>query len=184
MFVNPPFPARLAVVTLTCLLVAACSDQVQGTPEPAPSDTREFKGRMTVSGSRQTLLLQDQRLATTFRLGGSLLLSGADRPNLGFKVDIIGFSDSTTGMMARSVWTDERGERVYSELRAVETGPGKPVDGAFTGGTGRYTGLTGNYRFSWNHMTDSDDSGFGARVTDLHGSAILQTPIAAAGRKP
>lgn len=168
---------------LTSVLLVACADPPQDRDVGSSSGTREFSGRMTLAGSRQALQLLDNQTAATFRLGGSLLLSGTDRPNVGFKVDIIGFSDSAKGMTARSVWTDERGDRAYSDLHAAEPGPGKPVDGTFTGGTGRYAGVTGNYRFSWQYMTDADDNGFAARVSDLRGTALLQRPVRTDGVK-
>lgn len=169
-------PARLAAALVACTLMTACGDpSPPGKALQVSGETRDFSGRMTLVGARETLLLQDKQTAATFRLGGSLLLSGANRPNVGFKVDIIGFSDSAKGMTARSVWTDERGDRAYSDLRATETGPGKKVDGTFTGGTGRYTGVSGDYSFSWQYMTDADDGNVGARVTDLRGSALLSS---------
>ena len=51
--------------------------------------------------------------------------------------------DNTYGMQARSVWTDERGDQVFSELRGGAGGPGHPIEGRFVGGTGRYAGVSG-----------------------------------------
>lgn len=158
---------------LAAALLGACGEPPGPVASSTTNEVREFSGRMTLSGSRQTLSLQGPRSASTFRLSGSALLSGADRPNLGFKAEIIGFSDTGTGMNARSVWTDERGDRAFSELHAQEAGPGKPVEGTFTGGTGRYAGLSGSYRFTWQYMTDAEDGSIGARITDLRGSVRL-----------
>ena len=72
-------------------------------------------------------------------------------------------------MQASSVWTDRNGDRAFSELRADETGPDRPVIGTFIGGTGRYAGITGEYRFTWQYMVGNEEGGVGARVTDLQG---------------
>lgn len=166
--------STLAGIGLALLvgITGACSRTADAPATPAVAgQVHEFSGRMSVTGSRQILRLEDDRQAGTFRLGGTLLLEGAGRPNLGFRVDIIGFSDSTSGMSGRSVWTDDHGQRIFSELHAREGGPGKPVDAVITGGTGRYAGIAGEYRFSWQYMADGDDSTVGARVTDLRGQA-------------
>jgi hypothetical protein len=51
-----------------------------------------------------------------FQVSGSMMLSGKQRLNRGFQSEAIGFSDTTTGMQGRSVWTDEHGDKVFSEL--------------------------------------------------------------------
>ena len=111
--------------------------------------------------------------AAIFELTGSLLLTGAQRPAVGFKAQAIGFSDSRAGMQGRCVWTDERGDMVYSELKGEAVGSGNRIAGTFVGGTGRYAGVTGDYTFQWQYVVDAEDGAVSGRVVDLKGRARL-----------
>ena len=43
--------------------------------------------------------------------------------------------------VGRAVWTDARGDRVFSELRGEPVATGRRIVGTITGGTGRYAGV-------------------------------------------
>jgi hypothetical protein len=112
-----------------------------------------------------------------------VLLTGAQRPAVGFRAQAIGFSDSRAGMQGRCVWTDERGDMVYSELRGEFVGTGNHIVGTFIGGTGRYAGVTGDYTFQWQYVVDTEDGAVSGRVVDFKGRARLgQAATAPAGR--
>jgi hypothetical protein len=113
-----------------------------------------------------------------------MLLSGAQRPAVGFKAQALGFSDSRAGMQGRSVWTDERGDMVYSELRGEAVGSGNRIVGTFIGGTGRYAGVTGDYTFQWQYVIDAEDGEVSGRVVDLKGRVQFgqATTVPAAGQ--
>ncbi len=117
--------------------------------------------------------------AAIFSVSGSLLLAGRERPSLGFRAEIIGFSDSQTGMVGRSVWIDQRGDKAFSELSGESALPGHSIKGRFIGGTGRYAGVTGEYSFTWQRLSESED-GVSGRVGDLAGWARLAAPVAPA----
>ncbi len=158
-------------------LLAACDRSATELPGAVESgERRAFVGNWSATGTRETLSLESGRWAAIFRLSGSLLLTGEQRPGLGFRSEIIGFSDSRTGVQARCVWTDERGDEVFSELTGKEAGPGKPIEGRFIGGTGRYAGVTGEYSFEWQRLVDSDDGKVSGRVVGLKGWARLGSP--------
>ena len=111
-----------------------------------------------------------------------MLLTGAQRPSVGFKAQAIGFSDSRTGMQGRCVWTDERGDMVYSELKGEWVGSGNHIVGTFIGGTGRYASVTGDYSFQWQYVIDTEDGAVSGRVVDLKGRARFgQATTALAG---
>jgi hypothetical protein len=59
--------------------------------------------------------------------------------------------------VGRSVWTDERGDRVFSRLRGEALGTGPRVERTITGGTGRYAGLVGEYSSTWQYVVSSAD---------------------------
>ena len=43
---------------------------------------------------------------------------------IGFRVEVVGLSDDVRGLVGRAVWTDERGDRVFSELKGEWVGTG------------------------------------------------------------
>lgn len=168
-----------AIALLGVLLVTAC-----GQPETPPAATiptdevRPFTGNWTVTGNRQVLDLGPGRPTGTFQLSGALMLSGKQRLNLAFRAEVIGFSDPMSGLVGRSVWTDDRGDKAFSELRGEGVGPGKLIHGKFIGGTGRYSGLSGEYSFRWQRIGTIEGDQLTGRVVGLNGWARLGTPDA------
>jgi hypothetical protein len=170
---------RLRILAMPLLLVL-----VDCTPSPPPAASgdadgpreRHFTGTWSITGNRQTLKMGPDHRAEIFRLGGSLMLAGDSRPGLAFRSDIIGLRDNQSGMQARSVWTDERGDQVFSELRGGAGGPGQLIEGRFVGGTGRYAGVRGQYTFKWRTLVESEDGSVSGRVVDLEGWARIGAP--------
>jgi hypothetical protein len=164
------------------LLTAACGhsgDTLQTLPA---GEWHTFEGTWTAAGTRRTLRLSADDRAAIFELTGTVLLSGAQRPAVGFKAQAIGFSDSRAGMQGRCVWTDERGDMVYSELKGEWIGSGNHIAGTFIGGTGRYASVTGDYSFQWQYVIDTEDGAVSGRVVDLKGRARFgQATTALAG---
>ena len=130
-----------------------------------------FEGAWTAAGTRRTLRLGADDRAAIFELTGSVLLTGARRPAVGFRAQAIGFSDSRAGMQGRCIWTDERGDKVYSELRGEAVSGGNRIVGSFIGGTGRYASISGDYSFQWQYVIDAEDGAVSGRVIDFKGRA-------------
>jgi hypothetical protein len=107
-----------------------------------------------------------------FDLSGSLQLTGATRPAVGFRARAIGMSESA-GMRGHSLWTDERGDEVYSDLEGEAVGTGNRITGTFTGGTGRYAGVSGEYRFEWQYVLEGEDGTVSGRAIGFEGRARL-----------
>jgi len=162
------------------LLLAACSrTEDSASRAVAAGEWREFEGSWTAAGTRETLQLGADRRASIFHLTGSLLLTGSQRLALGFRAEAIGFSDTRAGMEGRSVWTDERGDRVFSDLKGEFVGNGNRITGTFVGGTGRYAGVTGEYTFQWEYVVEADDGTVSGRVVGLKGRARVGSPSGA-----
>jgi hypothetical protein len=140
-----------------------------------------FEGSWTAAGSRRVLQLGPDRRTAIFDLTGSVLLTGAQRPAVGFQARAIGFSDSRVGMEGRCVWTDERGDQVFSALKGEFVGSGNHIVGTFVGGTGRYAGVTGEYTFQWQYVIDAEDGAVGGRAIALKGRARLESSAAPSG---
>ena len=123
------------------LFASACSQPTVPAPGTSPTgEWRTFEGTWSASGTRQTLNLGTNHRASIFDLTGSLLLTGDRGLGVGFRAKAIGFSDSLTGMQGRCVWTDEHGDKVYSELKGEFVATGNHIVGTFLGGTGRFAG--------------------------------------------
>jgi hypothetical protein len=130
---------------------------------------REFEGSWNAAGSRKTIPLGADRRGAVLDLRGTLLLHGAGRPGVGFHSEVIALVDSATGLVGRSVWTDERGDQVFSELLGEGTAAKNRITGTFLGGTGRYAGATGTYEFSWQWVMEAEDGSLQGRAVELKG---------------
>ncbi len=130
---------------------------------------REFTGSWNAVGTLHPLALGGERRAAIGEFTGTLLLSGPSRPGVGFRAEAIAFSDTETGMIGRAVWTDEKGDQVYSEIRGDGPRKGGKVTGTFTGGTGRYSGASGAYEFTWQYVISGDDGTVQGHSVDLKG---------------
>lgn len=183
-----PHCAR-SVAVLSVFLITACGQQGSPPATPAASppataaasnDMRNFTGDWTVTGSRYVVDLLPGQQAGIFKLSGSMLLSGKQRLNRGFQSEAIGFIDTTTGMQGRSVWVDEHGHKIFSEMSGEGVGPGQLIEGKFTGGTGRYAGISGEYSFKWQRLGAIEGDELAGRVVGLTGWARLGSPNAVA----
>src|SRR5512141_3683 len=137
-----------AIVLAACLLAACGPAPVAGPTLPA-GGAREFEGTWTASGTRRIIPFGADRRASIAEFNGTLMLTGAGRPGAGFRAEAVVLNDSATGMVGRAVWTDERGDQAFSELKGEGSNTGNRITGTFVGGTGRYAGATGGYEFSW-----------------------------------
>jgi hypothetical protein len=164
------------------LAVAACGPgRDSARPAAAPGEWREFEGSWNAVGSRHTISLGEGRRGSIVDLKGSLLLAGPGRPGVGFQSEVIGLADSATGFQGRSVWTDEHGDQVFSELLGEGTAAKNRVTGTILSGTGRYAGVTGSYEFSWQWVMEGEEGAVHGRAVDLKGRV---QPGPAAGGSP
>jgi hypothetical protein len=164
------------------LFAAGCNQPTVQSPEmQPPGEWRAFEGTWSASGTRQTLNLETDHHASIFDLTGSLLLTGDRGVGVGFRARAIGFSDSRVGMQGQCAWTDEHGDKVFSELKGEWVGTGNRIVGTFLGGTGRFTGITGEYSFRWEYVIESEDGAVSGRTANLKGRARFDPTAAASG---
>ena len=172
--------ARLWMALTLLLFTAGCSRPSAPTAEIPPSgDWRTFQGTWSASGTRQTLSLGTNHRALIFDLTGSLLLTGDQGLGVGFQARALGITDSLAGMQGRCVWTDDHGDQVYSELKGEFVATGNHIVGTILGGTGRYSGVTGEYSFEWRFVVESEDGSVSGRAVDLKGRARLSSAATA-----
>ena len=167
-----------------CLAIAAAAcGPATGSPKPvaASGGPLEFDGSWNGVGSRHTISLGEDRFGSIVNLKGTMLLKGPGRPGVGFQSEVIGLTDSATGFQGRSVWTDEHGDQIFSELQGEGTAANNRIAGKILSGTGRYAGTTGSYEFSWQWVMEGEDGAVQGRAVDLRGRV---QPGPAAGGSP
>ena len=106
----------------------------------------------------------------TVQLSGAVSITTGTGLGRGFRGEAIGFDDGG-GLAAGSVvWTDDRGDRIFSVLRGeAMAAAGRQMRGTITGGSGRYTGFAGEYEFTWQHVITTDGNAVNGRAIDLRG---------------
>ncbi len=159
-----------AIALAGLLVMTACSSGPQASQSPAVgNEWHQFQGTWTAAGNRNSIPLGEGRRASIAELEGSLVLSGSSRPAVGFRSEAVVFNDTATGISGRAVWTDERGDQVFSELSGTGTATGNKIVGNFLGGTGRYSGASGNYEFSWRFVLEAEDGSVQGQSMGLNG---------------
>jgi hypothetical protein len=152
------------------LLLSGCARRGKQAEKPlVGNEWREFQGTWTATGNRQSLGLGAERQASIARFEGALVLTGSSRPDVGFRVEVITMNDTATGLIGRAVWTDERDDQLFSELKGQGTSAENKIIGTFVGGTGRYRGATGVYTFSWRFVIENDDGTVQGQSQGLQG---------------
>ena len=169
------------LLLLSCVASLAVFVAVACTHSPSPqrmadADWHEFEGTWTAAGSRNTVHLEGARLASVSTFSGSLVLAGSSRPGIGFRSEAVVFNDSVTGLVGRAVWTDEHGDQAFSELHGQGTSKENKIMGTFVGGTGRYSGATGTYEFSWRFLIESEDGVLQGQSIGLNGRVKVNSP--------
>jgi hypothetical protein len=174
---------RGAFVIALALAMAACGPRTES-PQPAPAshEWREFEGSWNAAGTRQTISLGAERKGSIVDLRGTMLLAGPGRPGVGFLSEVIALVDSETGLVGRSVWTDERGDQVFSVLKGEGTAERNRIEWTILGGTGRYAGATGSYEFSWQFVIESEEGSIQGRAVGLKGRIRPGQPNAGGSR--
>ena len=162
---------------------AACGPASEPpSPATASGEWREFEGSWNAAGTRRTIPLGADRRGSIIDLRGTMLLTGQGRPGVGFRSEAIALVDSATGLQGRSVWTDERGDQVFTELKGEGTATRNRITGTILGGTGRYAGATGTYEFSWQFVLEAEDGSIQGSAVGLKGRVRPGQPVAGGAR--
>jgi hypothetical protein len=159
--------APLAAGGLALALAGAPSAAVA---QGAPTDDgwRTFEGTWSATGRRQTVATEGGRAAVV-EVSGAVVLGRREGLSRGFEGEAITFDDGEGVSLGRAVWTDERGDRLFSRLKGEALETGKRIVGTITGGTGRYAGLEGEYSFTWQYVLSADDGAIQGRGVGLQG---------------
>jgi hypothetical protein len=160
---------RLFGLVLLALVAAMAVPGATGQITPSGAEWRTFEGTWSASGQRQLLPTTTGRPAGTFQLSGALEIAAGAGLSRGFRGEAIGYDNGAGVLVGHGVWTDERGDQVYSQLRSETVATGRLVTGTVVGGTGRYAGLTGEFTFEWQYVLESEGGAISGRTIGLRG---------------
>lgn len=166
---QPRFVPLLLLLLALAAAPLACKPAGDAAPEPAADAWRDFTGSWTAAGARRVLALAGSRSASVIDVSGTMILSGPQRPAVGFRAEAVALTDSATGLVGRAVFTDENGDRVFSELWGGGEEGDDRVHGRVVGGTGRFAGLEGEYSFRWQYLLEGEDGRIQGRAVELAG---------------
>jgi len=170
-----------AMPAMALAMVVACGGGTESPgPAVAPGGWREFEGSWNAVGTRHAIPLGGERKGAVSERRGTMLLAGPGRPGVGFRADVIALGDTATGLVGRSVWTDEHGDQVFSEITGEGTAARNRISGNIVGGTGRYAGASGNYEFAWQYVIEADEGTIEGRAVGLKGRVRVGTSTGAA----
>jgi len=161
--------AITAFVAVCCVAAALAAQAPVPAPQAAPGDWRTFEGTMTATGHRQAIPTERGKPAITVQLSGPVSITSDAGLSRGFRAEVVGFDDGAGLTVLRGVWTDDRGDRIFTRLNGETVASGRRVFGAFTGGTGRYAGITGDYSFDWQYVVEADAGTISGRGIGLRG---------------
>jgi hypothetical protein len=175
----------LAVAAALWVLSLLVGTGVSGQDPPAAQapSSYAFEGSWSGTGSMDVLPIGAGLRASTFRLSGSLVLTTHEGLERGYRCIIIGYDDGRGSTVGTCVWIDERGDKIFSDLKGRSVGTGQHFHGTFVGGSGRYVGLRGGYDFDWSYVIHAPDGTVQGLVENFKGRAV-RSPSPAAGASP
>jgi hypothetical protein len=164
---------KIVITAMAAALVAAAAVSARA-PAPsqqatAPGAWRSFEGTLSASGQRQALPTESGRPAATMQLSGPVAITAGEGLSRGFRGEVIGFDDGAGLTVLRAVWTDQRGDLIYSQMKGEQVASGHRIMGTITGGTGRYAGITGEYAFEWQYVMEPEAGAISGRAIGLRG---------------
>jgi hypothetical protein len=139
-------------------------------PERLSPGTQTFEGSWSALGRRHTLPTDTGRPAVIVQLSGAVVLTTAPGLARGFRGEAIGFDDGRHISAGAAVWTDTRGDQVFSMFSGSTVETGRRLVGLITGGTGPYAGITGEYAMTWQYVAEGENETVQGRAADLKGS--------------
>jgi hypothetical protein len=157
--------SAVLVAVAGALLAASASRAV-----PVASGGRlTYTGTWSAAGTRETLPAAGNRTAVTVHVAGAIVLAADGPLGRGLQGEVIGFDNGAGVTAGSAVWTDGRGDRIFSDLTGDLLQSSRRITGTITGGTGKYAGATGAYELTWLYVLSGEDAGVQGRAIDLRG---------------
>lgn len=158
---------RSVIVTLSVLFLLA-SLPLSSLAE----ESGEFTGTWIANGTREIFPFGEERDVYTFTLSGHVNLQTTIGKKKDYWSECVGMSDSETGSVARCVWHDLDGPKIYITLQTDQIKQDVPVRGSIIGGSEQLKGISGDLSFIWSSVTfqkDGNKTTVTGQALDLHG---------------
>jgi len=158
----------LLMITLGVLLLV-----VTLPTEASAAESGDFSGTWIANGEREMFPFGDDRKVYTFTISGHVNLKTSLGKRKDYWADCVGLADSVTGVVARCVWKDLHGTKVFVALQSERLQKENPFTGTIVGGSGHLKGITGELSFIWSSVTFQDEAGKSSvtgQTLDLRGS--------------
>jgi hypothetical protein len=161
----------LSLMAAVWLAAAAIAAQAPASAQQAPAlDVwHSFEGSLSATGQRQIIPTESGRPAVTVQLSGPVAITAGEGLSRAFRSEVVGFDDGAGLTVLRGVWTDDRGDRIFTRLQGETVASGRRIAAAITGGTGRYAGITGEYSFEWQYVVEAEAGTISGRAIGLRG---------------
>ena len=155
----------------TIAIATAAAGQVAAGQQPPAESWQTFTGTWSARGQRQSIPIEGGGTASVVHLSGAIVLTPGHVLGGGMRAEAVAFDDGSSSGAGRAVWTDSRGNRLFSEIRGPTVAAGRRITGTFTGGTGPFAGASGDYELTWQYVArDSEsDNEVQGRAVDLRG---------------
>jgi hypothetical protein len=155
------------------LPIFACAVLLLATSPMTPghaAESGEFRGGWIANGTRTPFPFGEGRQIFTFRIAGHVNLQTALGKKKDYWSECIGLADSVTGITGRCVWKDLAGSEIYLTLQSDRLQQGSRVTGTFVGGTGPFSGISGDLSFTWSSVISLTDAEGVVSVTGQTGN--------------
>ncbi len=115
---------------------------------PAGDGWIRFEGSWSAAGQRRALRAGTREAAIT-HLSGSLVVLKGEGLRRGFRAEAVAWDDGAGSGGGVLVLTDDRGDKVFCDLKGSTSTAGRVVEATIGGGTGIYADLVGDFSFRW-----------------------------------
>jgi hypothetical protein len=167
-----------AFLGVAALAISVASLAVSSRAQSPAPEWRTFVASWNAIGHRHVIPSESGRPAAIIQLAGSVVLTtGSAGLSSAFHGEAIAFDDAAQVSAGRAVWTDSRGNRIFSVLKGEPMAKERRIFGTITGGTGPYAGITGDYQLTWQYVVETDDGALQGRGVDLNGRFRLGSGV-------
>lgn len=118
-------------------------------------DQGTFDGYWAMSGTIHILELPDGGKVAGGGLTGTVTVQTSQGPVPSFETDCVVFADTRSHGGGRCAWKATNGDLVLVDLESEGPPGAGRIRGTFTGGTGRFEFLSGDFAFEWNYSVSS-----------------------------
>jgi hypothetical protein len=160
--------ARLLPAVAAALLAVTPAAGAESQP-PAQADSWvAFEATWSAAGQRRVLRAGERETVTTYFSGALAVLEGKRLPK-GFRGEALFYSDGGRAGVGTLVLTDDRSDQLICDLVGEAAAGGARVRGTIRGGTGAYSGVSGDLSFRWRQLVKTPEGEVQGLAEEMRG---------------